>query len=346
MAVTKIFSGGSSHAAMKGCIGYVLQEEKTYEELMFFQGPSVEDEITPENVYESFMEEKDNWDKDDGRMYYHMVISFHQKEEILPEEVLEFGMEYANRVLHDYQTLIVVHEDKSHQHVHFVINSVSFADGHKFHTSKRDLEMMKQETDRLCRERELTITRKGYSFEDQIIRGITGTTWNHYEYDRFGDFHAGSYVQDCAWVCYRCMKLSSDRESFIENMKERGWDTVWSDNRKHITFVNGEGQKVRDSNISKKFNMDVSKESLEYLFMRMNESEPDHDIENVELERDISEPEDHESENNHEWMDQFIVSLRRERMEISLRNQELERQTHEKEVHHSNHHNYDHGLGL
>ena len=53
-------------------------------------------------------------------------------------------------------------------------------------------------------------------------------------------------------------------------MKKMGWDTNWTDSRKHITFVNEYGNKFRDSNISKRFNMKVSKEELTTLFERRN----------------------------------------------------------------------------
>ena len=72
-------------------------------------------------------------------------------------------------------------------------------------------------------------------------------------------------------------------DAYIENMKNRGWDTVWSENRKHITFINDKGEKVRDSNITKKFNVNVSKESLEELFSGRDETYvPEPEPENIE----------------------------------------------------------------
>lgn len=287
MAVTKIVSGGKTHGALGGCIDYVLQKGKTDEDLVFVQGPYGEDDITARHVYEAFLNEKKEWDKDSGRMYYHTIISFHQDEYITPREVLDFGIEYANRVFHDYQTLVVVHQDKAHLHVHFVVNSVSFEDGHKFHSSKHDLEEMKHETDRMCRERDLSITQKGLSFENEIIETGNGRSWDHFENELFRNYKGESYVLQCATACLGAMNESYDRDSFIRNMKERGWDTVWADNRKHITFSNEEGKKVRDSNISKKFDMDITKESLEALFATRDKPEiiPETEIEERDSEQ-------------------------------------------------------------
>lgn len=43
---------------------------------------------------------------------------------------------------------------------------------------------------------------------------------------------------------------------------------IWKDSRKHITFQNAEGKKVRDSNLSKTFHLDISKEALADEFER------------------------------------------------------------------------------
>ena len=40
-------------------------------------------------------------------------------------------------------------------------------------------------------------------------------------------------------------------------MEERGWHTIWTDHKKHITFQNENGDKVRDSNLAKTFEIDV-----------------------------------------------------------------------------------------
>ena len=53
------------------------------------------------------------------------------------------------------------------------------------------------------------------------------------------------------------------KEKFIEKMKQFGWSVNWTEKRKHSTFQNQDGKKVRDSNLSKTFHLDISKEGLE-----------------------------------------------------------------------------------
>jgi len=40
-------------------------------------------------------------------------------------------------------------------------------------------------------------------------------------------------------------------------MKLSGWNVHLKDPRKHITFENKDGKKVRDSNLSKTFHLDI-----------------------------------------------------------------------------------------
>lgn len=64
---------------------------------------------------------------------------------------------------------MAVHKDKDHIHCHLVTNSVSYEDGRKLHNTRKDLECMKQLTNQMCRERELTVAEKGKHFDGSRI---------------------------------------------------------------------------------------------------------------------------------------------------------------------------------
>lgn len=70
-----------------------------------------------------------------GRMYAHNIITCHKDEHISLQEALEFGKTFAEKWFQGFQTLIGVHKDRNHIHVHLVTNTVSFEDGHKLHNS-------------------------------------------------------------------------------------------------------------------------------------------------------------------------------------------------------------------
>ena len=269
MAINKtINKRTNSHGAMRNCIEYVLRQDKTSELLTYVTGPYCHDEINYDLVYRTFLEEKKMWDKDSGRMYAHNIISWHKDEQITPEQALEFGKEFAENWFSGFQTLVAVHKDKDHIHFHLVTNSVSYEDGRKLHNTRKDLERMKQLTNQMCRERGLTVAEKGKHFDGSQIEKGEVIAWSKDKYNLFRQQVKESFVADCAMAVLKALENCISKEKFIEKMKQFGWNVNWTEKRKHITFQNQDGKKVRDSNLSKTFHLDISKEGLENEFDR------------------------------------------------------------------------------
>ena len=269
MAINKtINKRTNTHGAMRNCIEYVLRQDKTSEQLAYVTGPYCYDEINYDLVYRTFLEEKKLWNKDSGRMYAHNIISWHKDEQIIPEQAYEFGKEFAEKWFSGFQTLVAVHKDKDHIHCHLVTNSVSYEDGRKLHSTKRDLERMKQLTNQMCRERGLTVAEKGKHFDGSQIEKGEVIAWSKDKYNLFRQQAKDSFVADCAMAVLKALEHCISKEKFIEKMKQFGWMVNWTEKRKHITFENQEGKKVRDSNLSKTFHLNISKEDLENEFDR------------------------------------------------------------------------------
>ena len=269
MAINKtINKRTNTHGAMRNCIEYVLRQDKTSELLTYVTGPYCHDEINYDLVYRAFLEEKKVWDKDSGRMYAHNIISWHKDEQITPEQALEFGKEFAENWFSGFQTLVAVHKDKDHIHCHLVTNSVSYEDGRKLHNTKKDLERMKRLTNQMCRERGLTVAEKGKHFDGSQIEKGEVIAWSKDKYNLFRQQVKDSFVADCAMAVLKALENCISKEKFIEKMKQFGWNVNWTEKRKHITFQNQDGKKVRDSNLSKTFHLDISKEDLENEFDR------------------------------------------------------------------------------
>ena len=269
MAVNKtINKRTNTHGAMRNCIEYVLRQDKTSELLTYVTGPYCHDEINYDLVYRTFLEEKKMWDKDSGRMYAHNIISWHKDEQITPEQAFEFGKEFAENWFSGFQTLVAVHKDKDHIHCHLVTNSVSYEDGRKLHNTRKDLERMKQLTNQMCRERGLTVAEKGKHFDGSQIEKGEVIAWSKDKYNLFRQQVKDSFVADCAMAVLKALENCISKEKFIEKMKQFGWNVNWTEKRKHITFQNQDGKKVRDSNLSKTFHLDISKEDLENEFDR------------------------------------------------------------------------------
>ena len=248
MAVNKtINKRTNTHGAMRNCIEYVLRQDKTGKLLTYITGPYCHDEINYDLVYRTFLEEKKMWNKDTGRMYVHNIISWHKDEQITSEQALEFGKEFAEKWFSGFQTLVAVHKDKEHIHCHLVTNSVSYEDGRKLHNTKKDLERMKQLTNQMCRERGLTVAEKGKHFDGSQIEKGEVIAWSKDKYNLFRQQVKDSFVADCAMAVLKALENCISKEKFIEKMKQFGWNVNWTEKRKHITFQNQDGKKVRDS---------------------------------------------------------------------------------------------------
>jgi len=260
-----------SHGAMRNCIEYVLREDKTNQGLVYVTGPFSADKIIYDSVYQSFLEEKKLWGKDSGRMYAHNIISWHKEENITLQQAFAFGKEFVEKWFDGFQTLIGVHKDRDHVHLHLVTNTVSYEDGHKLHNSKKDLERMKEMTNQMCVERGLTVAQKGKDFHGNDLEEGHVRAWSKDKYHLLLNEQKKSHVAECALAVMETREQSCSKEEFVKGMAIRGWCTTWIDSRKNITFKNDEGKKVRDSNISKTFQMEISKEGLLNEFERQAE---------------------------------------------------------------------------
>jgi hypothetical protein len=273
MAINKVINKSTkSHGAMRNVLEYVLRGEKVKEGHTFIAGPYAGDTINYDEVYQTWIKEKQLWNKDSGRMYAHNIISFHKDEKVSPAEVLKIGITFSEKFFPKHQYVVSVHQDKDHLHCHIVTNSVSYIDGSKLHQTKRDLERQKRFTNSLCCEHGLTVAEKGRHFDGTAMEQGEVTAWSKDKYNLFLNDSKKSYVLDCAIAVLEVVPQSKSREEFISGMINRGWTVEWEDHRKHIVFRNNDGKKVRDSNLEKTFaGLEVNKEALTHEFERQNE---------------------------------------------------------------------------
>ena len=112
----------------------------------------------PGTAREEMMAVKRRYGKESGTVAYHGYQSF-APGEATPEIAHEIGVKLAQRLWGDrYQVLVATHLDhENHLHNHFVVNTVSFADGIKFHRTKEDYRHMREASDDLCREYGLSV---------------------------------------------------------------------------------------------------------------------------------------------------------------------------------------------
>ena len=146
----------SRHADLLGsALRYVSREEKTDMD-RFVTGIN----CTPDTAQEVMTATKQQFGKTDGTMAFHAYQSF-AAGEVTPEKAHQIGVQLAYELWGErFEVLVATHLDKeSHIHSHFVINSVSFVDGKRFHSDAKFLHWMRAVSDRLCLENGLSVVR-------------------------------------------------------------------------------------------------------------------------------------------------------------------------------------------
>lgn len=231
MAIIKL---SSAKISPRVGIDYVCNKEKTLGKLI-----SGKDCMT-ESCYDEFQMVKQNFNKLDGRTYYHMIQSFAQDDDITPEKCHEIGMQMAEHCFPEFQVLVATHIDKKHMHNHFIINSVSYKDGKKMDVSPQDLIDIKNYSNQLCRE-------NGFVTTEAKTRRNQNPKWK----------------QNIRYWALRMMQESYDMEEFIWNMRMHGIDIKYDPKYKYMTYTDSEGHRCRDAKL---FDERLLKKNLEMYF--------------------------------------------------------------------------------
>ena len=292
------------HDALRGVLNYVLQDKKVIGngEYVSVAGPYPYNVITPNNLFNSWLKEKELWNKDSGRMYYHFVISFHKEESISPSQVLELCASFRDHFIHNYQSVIAVHQDKDHLHGHIVFNSVSFIDGYKYQQSKDDLQRQKNYTNTLCMLRGFHVPEKGKHFDGSSKELFEINAWDKKVYRqviRDPELRnvlklpeikktKKSFYFQCAKDILSIKDDCCNRDQFIDAMEGMGWKTTWNASKKRIIFEDATKNKVSNQNLSQTFaGVDLSMATLELSFKKARKREKEEEAELNSFYRDV-----------------------------------------------------------
>ena len=106
----------------------------------------------PENAYKTMITTKRAFAKTDGILGYHSFQSFSEGE-VSPEQAHNIGVKLAEEMWGDkFEVIVSTHINTNHIHNHFVINSVSFKDGRKYHDCHENYARLRNLNDSLCQE--------------------------------------------------------------------------------------------------------------------------------------------------------------------------------------------------
>lgn len=122
-----------SYGGLKNVINYITSGEK--ERIYKVEGIGLSD--NKDIAYKEMLINKKGFGKEDGRQYKQFILSFGIG--IDAETVYQIGVKFAeeNLLKRGYKSILAVHDDKDHKHVHIITDSVNYLTGMKFHEIER-----------------------------------------------------------------------------------------------------------------------------------------------------------------------------------------------------------------
>ena len=138
-------------------LDYGMQPSKTEREL-YVTGINCD----PSTARQEMIFTKERWNKVKGIACFHGEQSF-APGETTPDIAHEIGVKLAHEMWGDsFEVVVMTHLDKAHLHTHFVVNSVSNVDGHKWRNNFNDYYRgIRAISDRLCKEYGLSVVKPG-----------------------------------------------------------------------------------------------------------------------------------------------------------------------------------------
>ena len=180
MAVTKIWP---VRVSLSKPINYIINEEKTgnpnfgkptiteesYQVLEDVIEYAADEDKTEQKYFvtalgcnkryarDEFLQVKKNFGKEGGVVAFHAYQSFSEGE-VNPTEAHSIGIELAKEVWGNrFQVVIATHVNSHCVHNHFIVNSVSYRDGRRYHGCRETYALLRHTSDRICKEHGLSI---------------------------------------------------------------------------------------------------------------------------------------------------------------------------------------------
>lgn len=109
-----------------------------------------------ETAFTEMMNTKKLYNKKDGNLGYHIIQSFAPGEGT-PKLIHDIGVDFVKRAFNGYEAVVATHLNTDCLHNHIVINSVCVETGKKFNDCMESYYNLRQISDELCREYELSV---------------------------------------------------------------------------------------------------------------------------------------------------------------------------------------------
>ena len=190
---------------------YAENDDKT-DQRLFVTGVH----CTAEHAYEDMAAVQKRFGLKGKIVAYHGYQSF-KPGEVTPEEAHRIGIETAKQMWGDrFQVLVTTHLNTGTIHNHMVVNAVSYKDGKKFQNHIRDHIRLREISDAICRERQLSVL-EGATFYGGKSRGA-------YWAERSGKLtHRAMLKRDIE----DSMRYAMNFDGVIAQLRSKGYEYDW-----------------------------------------------------------------------------------------------------------------------
>ncbi len=220
------------------------------------------------NTLEQFRLLRLAFNQNKGIIAHHFIQSFSPNDNITPETVHRFGVEYVKQCFPNYQVVVSTHIDKEHLHNHIIVNSCNMITGKKFYDNKESMKNNRDISDKLCRKYGVSVISTQSEFKP-----IDQTTMQLALKQKSWKIQLLSDLDDAKEKC-------RSKSEFISFFKSRNYEIRYE---KHITIRKiGEKKAIRVDSLAKQFGNQYTKAELEKA-MGYSTNLADTNINNVNL---------------------------------------------------------------
>ena len=221
MAVTKIHP---IKTTLKKAINYICNGDKTDDEIYVTTHL-----CSRENAHKEFELTKKQFNSRTKTLAHHLIQSF-VPEEVGFEEAHQVGIELCEKILEgQYEYVLATHIDKEHIHNHIIFNSIDVDEGKVYHSYYGSYMNIRNQSDRLCKEHNLSVIYQETQKEINEIRRRKYVNWYDWNEDKKGS----SYKSRLQFDIDRTIKQSINWQGFLSKMERYGYEIKFG---KHIAF--------------------------------------------------------------------------------------------------------------
>lgn len=206
---------------MKKSINYIVNDKKTDDSTLI---TGLNCSIYPGTAAKEMELVKKKFGKENGILAFHFIQSFKPGEISDYKTAHEIGVKFAERITnHEYKALVSTHVDKEHIHNHIIINSVNSITGKKYNSCKAELEVVRNYSDELCKEYDLSI----------ITPNPKNRTKSYKEW--MEDKNGTSWKTQIKYEIDKTISQVNSFDEFISALESKGYAVKYK-NLKHIAF--------------------------------------------------------------------------------------------------------------